>query len=164
MIRLAEEKDIEILGEIYNDAIVNSVATFELEKKSPEAMKKWFDAHKGYHALFVYETDGKAVGFASLSQYRPHQAFSASVELSIYVNKEYRGREIGTELMTEIIDFAKKAPEIHTVISVITSENTGSIKLHERFGFRFCGRVEDAGFKFGRYLGIDTFQLIFDQK
>ena len=59
-----------------------------------------------------------------------------------------------------MIEEAKKDPEIHTIVSVITGENQVSVNLHEKFGFSLCGRVHEVGKKFGRYLDIINYELI----
>ncbi len=160
-IRYAEEKDIESLLKIYNYEIENGFATFDLTPKSVEQWEQWFHCHNtGNHPLIVWDVDGTAVGYASLSGYREKEAYKSTVELSVYVDNGFRGRGIGTALMKEIIDIARKDESIHTVVSVITSDNEGSIRLHERLGFDYCGTIPQVGEKFGRMLGICNFCLI----
>lgn len=160
MIRRAEERDLAVLREIYNEAIVNSTATFDMECKSVEDRQQWFAAHIGKHRIYVYTEDDIAIAYASFSEYRDRPAFQQSVELSVYIEKGHRGMGIGKKLMAFMLEEAKMDVGIHTVISLITSENVGSIELHKQFGFHFCGRIQDAGFKFGRYLHMDIFQII----
>ncbi len=160
MIRPAEARDLPALKSIYDEAVRHSTATFVTQARTDAEMRAWFDAHTGYHALLVDERDGRAVGYASLSTYNPKQAYDTSVELSIYVDSAERGRHVGDALMTAILDFARHSDRIHNVISLITSENEVSIRMHQKYGFRFCGRIEDAGRKFGRYLGVDVYQLL----
>lgn len=163
MIRFGREEDIEALRRIYNDEVEHSVATFDLDPRTPEEMEEWFRAHHGIHRLLVWEEAGEAVAYATLSPYRQRKAFDATVELSVYVRQDQRGKGIGRALMEKLLEEARQDPGIHTVISVITSENTGSIRLHQRLGFTFCGRIQEAGFKFGRWLGIDHYQIMVDE-
>lgn len=160
MIRRAEQRDISRLRDIYNHAVLNSTATFDLEIKSMENRKKWFLEHTGKYALIVYETDHEAAGYASLSRFHERKAFDDTVELSIYIDEKYRRRNIGKELMKEIISIAKQDRSIHTIVSVITEGNEISYHLHEMFGFQFCGEVKEAGYKFGKYLGVRYYQLM----
>jgi phosphinothricin acetyltransferase len=148
MIREAALKDLAVIQSIYNEAILNTTVVFDIEPKTDAVMIRWFEAHKGYHKIFVYEENGETLGFAALSQYREHQAFAATVELSIYVEKAQRGAGIGRKLMTHTIAYAQQCDQIHTIVSVITSTNEGSIQFHLDFGFKSCGRIEDAGYKF----------------
>ncbi|MBR5329427.1 MAG: N-acetyltransferase [Firmicutes bacterium] len=159
-IRTAEKRDIADLLAIYNYEVEYGVATFDLNPKSMDEWEMWFAAHNvENHPLIVAEEDGRAVGYASLSSYREKEAYRTTVELSLYIHKDYRRRGIATALMTEILDMAKADDTIHTVVSVITAENDTSIALHEKFGFAPCGVIHDVGIKFGRYLSIANFEL-----
>ncbi|MBQ4104772.1 MAG: N-acetyltransferase [Clostridia bacterium] len=159
-IRKAQKRDIVPLLEIYNFEALNGTATFDLNPKSVEEWTRWYNNHNvGNHPLIVADVDGVAVGYASLSGYREKEAYKSTVELSVYVNRDYRGQGIGTELMQAILDMARKDESIHTVVSVITSDNQDSVHLHEKLGFTYCGTIHEVGRKFGRYLSISNFEL-----
>ncbi|MBS7009326.1 GNAT family N-acetyltransferase [Anaerostipes sp.] len=164
MIRKARQDDVTRITEIYNEVAANSAATFDLHAKSLEDRAVWMEEHKGNHPLLVYEADGTVAGYAGLSPYQDKEAFDATVELSIYLDSRYRGRGIGTKLMDAILSLARSRDDIHTVVSVITGGNIVSQKLHESFGFCYCGTIREAGYKFGKYLDIDTYQLIVRNK
>ncbi len=161
IIRTAEEKDMPELLNIYNYEVEHGLATFDLNPKTMEEWLGWFREHNvGNHPLIVDEEDGKAVGYASLSSYRPKEAYGATVELSVYIDKDYRRRGIAGELAFAILEIAKERNDIHTVISVITGGNEASIKLHERLGFVHCGTIREVGVKFGKMLDIENYQLM----
>lgn len=161
MIRKAQKCDVKRITEIYNEVVANSAATFDLEQKTLKDRAVWMEQHKGKHPLFIYEEPGgEAAGYASLSAYGEKKAFDAAVELSIYLDSRCRGQGIGTKLMEAVIGEARNREDIHTIISVITEGNEISKRLHERFGFKRCGSIREAGFKFGRYFDIDIYQLI----
>lgn len=161
LIRQAVESDLPSLLAIYNYEVVNSVATFDMEPKNLEQRRVWFDEHNvGNHPLIVAEVEGRVVGYASLSSYRVKEAYAATVELSVYVDVAYRGKGVATMLMDAILEMARKDESIHLVVSVITGENEASVKLHEKYGFSYCGTVHQVGFKHGRYLDIVTYELI----
>ena len=164
MIRKAELKDIPAVMDIYNDAILHTTATFDTEIKDYEDRLAWFQAHTGQYVIFVYEEAGTVAGYASLSRYRERKAFDPAVEISIYIHAGYRGRGIGRSLMEKTLQYAKECPQIGTVVSLITSENEVSIRLHERFGFSCCGQIRQAGVKFGRKLGLNAYQIIYDRE
>ena len=122
---------------------------------------KWFRAHNvDNHPLLVAEIDGRAVGYASLSEYREKEAYKRTVELSVYVDPEYRRMGVARALMEAILEEARSRDDIHMVISVITEGNEASIRLHEEFGFIHCGTMKEVGEKFGKLLDIDNFQLM----
>lgn len=161
ILRLAEEKDVPALAGIYNYEVEHGTATFDVKPRTLSDRLDWFYAHNvGNHPLIVAEEDGEAVGYACLSPYRPKGAYSATVELSVYVHKDYRRRGIARKLMIRILDMARQDPSIHSVISVITSGNEASIYLHEELGFLHCGTMKEVGVKFGKYLDIDNYQMM----
>ena len=104
--------------------------------------------------------DGHVAGYASLSSYREKEAYRSTVELSVYVSPAYRRRGVAAALMKEILELAKRDESIHMVVSVITSGNEASEKLHRKFGFSFCGTIHDMGFKMGEYRSIDNYELM----
>ena len=159
-IRKAEIKDLKELLDIYNYEVKNGVATLDLEEKNIEEWKEWFLNHnKDNHPLFVAEIENHIAGYVSLSSYREKEAFKSTVELSIYIGAEYRKLGIATKLMDFILKEAKNDESIHTVVSVITSGNKASEKLHKKFDFEFCGTIKEVGIKFGKYRDIDNYRL-----
>ncbi len=160
-IRKAERKDLSALLDIYNYEVEKGVATFDLNPKGMEEWEAWFACHNvANHPLLVLEECGAVMGYASLSPYREKEAYAATVELSIYISPQHRGKGAAQALMEEILKLAREDETIHTVVSVITSGNAASIRLHEKFGFAFSGTIREVGWKMGRYLDIDNFYLI----
>lgn len=160
-IRAAEEKDMPELLDIYNYEVEKGYATFDLRPKTMEERMVWFREHnRDNHPLIVAEEDGKAVGYASLSSYRIKEAYAATVELSLYVHKDYRRRGIAAELAETILNMAREREDIHTVISVITGGNAASMKLHKKLGFTHCGTMREVGVKFGKLLDIENYQIM----
>lgn len=158
-IRPGRQEDAAALLEIMNYEIRNNTATFDLREKTPEEWQRFMEAHnRDNHPLLVAEADGRAVGYASLSPYREKEAYCTTVELSVYVHPDYRRRGIARALMQAILEKAGKDPAIRTVVSVITGENTGSIRLHEQMGFRYSGTLHAVGRKFGRWLDVVNYE------
>lgn len=159
-IRKAEVSDLPRLLEIYNYEVLNTTATFDIDPQTPEQRRIWFDRHQSEkHFILAAEVGGGTVGYASLSPYRPLDAYAGTAELSVYVYAEWRRQGIASALMSETIRLARECGELRTLISVITSDNEPSIKLHERFGFICRGVIPDVGVKFGRSLGIVNYTL-----
>lgn len=104
--------------------------------------------------------DDVVVGYASLSPYRTKDAFKSTVELSIYIHQDHRGKGVASKLMAHILEHAKENDTLHTVVSVITAGNEGSTKLHSRFGFTYCGLTPEVGFKHGKYQDTETYALL----
>ncbi len=159
-IRKAQAADLQELLDIYNYEVEHGVATLDLQLKTLEQWRQWFDAHNvGNHPLIVAERDGHVAGYASLSPYREKEAYQSTVELSVYIAPDDRRKGVATALMREILEEARRDGRTHTVVSVITAGNEASIRLHERFGFTFCGTICEVGEKFGRYLDIENYSL-----
>ena len=160
LIRKAEQKDLRELLEIYNYEVVNGVSTLDLNPRTLEDWQTWFDHHNvENHPLYVAEVEGRVAGYSSLSSYREKEAYKSTVELSIYISPDFRKRGFATALMAFILEEAKADERTHAVVSVITSGNEASCKLHEKFGFAFCGTVPEVGMKFGKYQDIVTYWL-----
>lgn len=159
--RVAQERDVPYLRDIYNYEVVNGTATFDVEPRTMENRMEWFREHNvDNHPLIVAEMDGRAVGYASLSSYRPKEAYSVTVELSVYVDPAYRCRGVARRLMSDILEEARRREDIHSVVSVITGENEASVKLHREFGFEYCGTKKEVGKKFGKLLDTVDYQLM----
>lgn len=159
-IRKAKIDDLKYLLDIYNYEVVHGTATFDLHPKTLEERTAWFYEHNiDNHPLYVAEIDEKIAGYVTLSAYRQKEAYKGTVELSIYIGPDYRKRGVASALMEFIICEAKSDPDIHVIVSVITGENTASVKLHEKFGFTYCGTLKEVGYKFGRYIDISNFIL-----
>ena len=134
-IRTATENDLPRLLEIYNDIIINTTAVYDYEPHTIEMRKQWWEAKKAQgFPVFVAEEDGRIVGFSSIGPFRAWAAYKYSVENSVYVASNARGKGIGKLLIPPLLD-ASKSLGMHTVIAGIDATNEASIKLHKRFGF-----------------------------
>lgn len=161
MIRSAEEKDIQAILEIYNEAILHTTAVYHYSAYTFEMMKQWYDDKKtaGFPVLvFEGEEDGIIYGFATFGSFRPHAAYQYTVEHSIYVHSDYRKKGIGSKLLSDLIDVAKKEGYA-TLVAGIDAVNTNSIAVHTRFGFTHAGTIKKAGYKFDKWLDLAFYQL-----
>jgi phosphinothricin acetyltransferase len=125
-------------------------------------MAEWFrtKAAGNYPVIgAIDEEDGSLLGFSSYGTFRSAPAYKYTVEHSVYVRHDCRGRGLGRILLQEIIDRAQ-AQNYHVLVGGIDSKNEISIRLHEKFGFAHCGGVKHAGFKFGQWLDLVFYQLI----
>lgn len=161
VIRPITEDDVPSCLDIYNYEVVNGVATLDLEPRTLPEWQEWYEAHQTQeHGIFVGHIDNVVVGYASLSPYRIKDAFKSTVELSIYIHEDYRGKGVASKLMAHILDHAKATDILHTVVSVITAGNAASTALHKRFGFTYCGLTPQVGFKHGKYQDTETYALL----
>lgn len=161
IIRSIAKDDVFACLSIYNYEVEHGVATLDLEPRTLEEWHEWYNAHSDeQYPIIVGTIDDVVVGYASLSPYRLKDAFKSTVELSIYIHQNYRGRGVATRLMEHILEMAKADTMIHNVVSVITAGNEGSTKLHNRFGFTYCGLTPEVGFKHEKYQDTETYALL----
>ena len=163
IIRKAVPQDFEALRAIYNHEAVYTCNNFDTHAIEPQ---EWIARMSAYnkpdenHPLLVAEDDGVVCGYASLSRFRPKHGYTGSVELSIYVSRDHRGKGIGNKLMAAIVEEAQNDPRTHTIVSVVIPQNAASMALHKKFNFEFCGCIREAAFKRGAYHDINYYQLI----
>lgn len=158
-IRQATRHDIGSIVEIYNEAVLNTVATFDTVPRTLAQQEAWFDAHGERHPIVVAEQDGQVVGWASLNAYSDRLAYERTAELSLYIHSNHRGQGMGQQL-TEAVLKAGKSAGLHTVLSRIVEGNESSIYIHEKWGFHHVGVMKEVGFKFGRLLDVVIMQKI----
>ena len=159
-IRTAREDDLPRLLEIYNDIIINTTAVYDYEPHTIEMRKQWWEAKKAQgFPVFVAEEDGRIVGFSSIGPFRAWAAYKYSVENSVYVASDARGKGIGKLLIPPLLD-ASKSLGMHTVIAGIDATNEASIKLHKRFGFEEVAHFKQVGWKFERWLDLKFLQVM----
>jgi L-amino acid N-acyltransferase len=147
--------------DIFNEAIVNSTALFDYKPRTPESMVAWFKAKEAdrFPVVGIESDEGQLLGFASYGTFRAWPAYKYSIEHSVYVQKDHRGKGLGRKLMQALIAEARDQ-NYHVTIGGIEATNTGSIALHRSLGFTHCGTIQQAGFKFGRWLDLSFYQLI----
>lgn len=161
LIRRAAAGDLPDILAIYNHEALHGLATLDLAAKTLDDFSLWFTAHQEErYPVFVAETSGRVIGYAALSPFREKEGFGTTAELSVYVAAEHRRRGAASALMAAIVSHACQRPELHALVATITSGNTASIRLNERFGFRPCGELREAARKFGNYVDVVFYELL----
>ena len=160
MIREAETKDLPVILDIMNEAILNTTAVYDYEPKMMAFVEDWFQKKQLDKApVLIYEMDQKAIAYGTYGRFRPRDAYRYSVEHSIYVHKDFRGAGAGTQLLYALI---KRAQEegYHTMIAGIDAANEKSYGFHKKMGFVEAGRVKEVGYKFDTWLDLIFMQLM----
>jgi phosphinothricin acetyltransferase len=156
--RLVEPRDAEATRAIYNVEVLESTVTFDITPRSLADQRQWIDEHSGGHPAIVAVKDaGEVVGFASLSPFKPRAAYAPTVEDSVYVHRDGRGRGVGELLLREIIRLGTDHG-FHSVIARIVGGHEASIALHRKCGFEEIGCEREVGRKFGRWLDVVLMQ------
>ncbi|WP_329178297.1 GNAT family N-acetyltransferase [Streptomyces sp. NBC_01477] len=153
-VRAGAEKDLAALTDIYNHYIRETPITFDVTPFTPEERRPWLLSHPedGPHRLLVARSagDGRILGYATSSPFRPKAAYATSVETSVYLAPDAGGRGIGTRLYTALFE-ALADQDVHRAYAGVTLPNEASIRIHRRFGFQQIGVYEEVGRKFGTY-------------
>lgn len=152
-IRLARPDDAAGIVEIYNDAVTNSTAVFDLVPRTLAQQQAWLADRSGAHAVLVAVDDAVVVGFASLSPYRDRPAYNTTVESSVYVHRDRQGAGIGRALMDRLVAQATDHG-FHAAMARIVDDNAASIAVHEAVGYEVVGREREVGRKFNRWLDV----------
>jgi L-amino acid N-acyltransferase YncA len=160
-IRRAELRDLESITKIYNDAILNTTATFDAEPKSIDGQRKWFTTHDERYPILVAEINGQVVGWAALTRWSDRTAYDGTAETSFYVDDKFRGRGIGWNLKQAVIEEARRLG-FHTLIARVAEGSETSLRLNQRAGFVLIGTMKEVGRKFGGWLDVHVLQKMLD--
>jgi L-amino acid N-acyltransferase YncA len=152
---------LEAIRSIYNHEIEHTTSLYEYEPRSVETIVSWWAAKQaaGLPVLGIEAEPGVLAGFASWGPFRPFPAYVHTVEHSVYVDSRFRGRGVGRTLVAALIEEAR-GRDLHAMVGVIDATNTASISLHRQLGFTHGGTLREVGFKFGRWLDVEFWQLI----
>lgn len=162
-LRRATSRDLPGIREIYNHAIRELPATFEVTEKTVADRAAWLRTHGDRYPVFVAVDGDTVLGWASLSPYAAREAYRFTVETSIYLRPDQYGRGLGTRLLATLLD-AARAQCYHTAIALITGGNAASIRLHEKFGFTHVGILRQVGWKFDRWHDITIMQALLEPR
>ncbi|MCF7532442.1 GNAT family N-acetyltransferase [Pseudomonas petrae] len=153
ILRDARDSDMPAVQAIYAHHVIHGTASFELEPPTVEHMlQRRADICANGLPYLVAERDGEVVGYGYATLYRPRPAYRFTVEDSVYVREGMAGFGIGHALLAAVIQHCMESGRRQMVAIIGNSENSASIRLHARLGFRQVGVFESVGFKHGRWL------------
>ena len=159
-VRQAVIADLPQMLDIYNDLILHTTAVYSNDPHTLEMRLDWFKLKKdqGFPILVAVE-ENIVLGFATIGPFRSWPGYKHTVENSVYVAENSRGKGIGKLLLKELIDAAREL-NFHAVIAGIDADNDISISLHQQFGFEEVAHLKEVGFKFNRWLDLKFLQLL----
>lgn len=159
-IRPASERDAAELADIYNYYVSNTYISFETEPVAAEQMaQRIAETIVTPLPWLIAEASEGIVGYAYATRWKRRRAYRFSVESAIYMDPEHTRQGIGDPLYSTLVD-AIRSMSIHSVIGGIALPNEGSVRLHERLGFKKVGHLEQVGYKFGRWVDVGYWQLL----
>ena len=160
LVRKAGEEDLPVLLDIYNDIILHTTAVYDYQPHTLDMRRQWWQTkqEQGF-PVFVAEENENILGFSSIGPFRAWAAYQYSVENSVYVRSDCRGKGIGKLLLAPLIDAAKELG-MHTIIAGVDAGNESSLRLHQHFGFTEVAHFREVGWKFDRWLDLKFLQLM----
>lgn len=153
VIRDAAADDMAAVQAIYAHHVRRGLASFEIEPPDVAEMARRRQAIVGHGLPYlVAAADGRVLGYAYAGPYRPRPAYRFTLEDSVYIADGFAGRGIGRRLLAELIERCTRLGYRQMVAVIGDSQNSPSIRLHERLGFVRAGVIRSAGFKHGRWV------------
>ncbi|HZO87369.1 MAG TPA: GNAT family N-acetyltransferase [Chthonomonadaceae bacterium] len=160
-IRPATHADLPAILDIYNEAVLNTTASYDYEPHTPEQRTAWFEEHiqTNYPVFVAQDGTGRVVGWSALSPYRNRVGYRYTAETSVYVASDRRGQGIGKLLLPPLIEAARQTG-LHALVAGIDAEGEASLRLHAAFGFEKVAHFKQVGYKFGRWLDVIFMELL----
>ena len=152
-IRQAEPLDAAAICRIYNQGIEDRVATLETELRTPGERLEWLEAHGARHPVLVAVADGQVAGWGSLNRFNPRPAYDHVADLSVYVERDWRGRGVGRRLLERLVETARGLG-YHKMVLAAFPTNAAGIALYERLGFSTVGVYREQGVLDGKWVDV----------
>ena len=159
-VRAAKESDIAAITSIYAHHVLHGTGSFEIDPPDADEMaRRMADVVERDLPYLVAESNGTVVGYAYAAPYRTRIAYRFTLEDSVYVDHRHAGRGVGAMLLEELIRACKQWGCRQLVAVIGDSENTASIRVHEKLGFQHSGTLHGVGYKFDRWIDSVFMQL-----
>ncbi len=144
-IRDADEADVPAILAIYNDVVINTTAIYDERPSTLEERQAWFNARRGAgFPVLVAELDDEVVGFSTFGEWRSRWGYRYTVEHSVHVRADCRGRGFGRALIEALFPRAV-ARGVHMMMAHIDAAAAASRRLHEKLGFTMVGTFREVG-------------------
>jgi L-amino acid N-acyltransferase len=156
----AVHQDLPQILAIYNEVIRNSTAVFSEVEFTEARGTAWLDAKReqGFPLIVARDASG-VVGFGTFGEFRSWPGYRHSIEHSVHVRLDCRGKGLGRALVAALMRRATDMGK-HAMIAGIDADNSVSIRLHRSLGFATVGHFHEVAFKFGRWLDLVFMECI----
>jgi len=158
VIRSATTADAAALADIYNPFVLHSTITFEEEPVEPAEMARRIAERGAALPWLVEEREGRILGYAYASPWKPRSAYRFTVESTVYVAPDAARRGVGEGLYRALFDDLRRRG-LHSIIGLIALPNAASVALHEKLGFVKAAHLQEVGRKFDRWIDVGNWQL-----
>ena len=161
MIRVSIPQDRERILEITNEVIIHTNAIYREEPHTLESRTSYFEEKEHLNIpIFVYEENGHVLGFITYGSFRDNPGYRFTVEHSLHVHADARGKGIGEALLRHLIESLRNT-EIKSIVGVIDSKNSVSRHLHEKCGFYLSGTLYSVAVKKNQWLDACFYQYMY---
>lgn len=150
-VRRATRADAAAINRIYNHYVRSSTCTWHLTEETEEGRRRWIESRSPLHPVFVAESEGEVLGWASLSVYNARQGWDGTVEDSVFIDHRHQGKGLGRLLLGRLIEEAGKLGH-RVIVARISGDQEASLRLHTTLGFENVGRLKGVGRKLGQSL------------
>jgi len=152
-VRAATAADAAAICVVYNQGIEDRLATLETERRTPAERREWLAARGVRHPVVIAESGGQAVGWASLNRFNPRPAYDHVADISVYVERGWRGRGIGRRLIERLVELGREHA-YHKLVLAAFPFNAAGMALYERCGFRTVGVYREQGLLDGAWVDV----------
>lgn len=160
IVRACEQRDVDAICEIYNYYIENTIITFEEAPVTRREMAGRISACMRDFPWLVCESDSRVAGYAYATRWHGRVGYRYSVEVTVYVRRGESGKGYGQALYAKLLQLL--AGKYHAIVAGISLPNEGSVRLHEKFGFRKVAHFSEVGRKFDRWVDVGYWQKVLD--
>lgn len=161
VVRAAAAEDAAAIARIYNHYVAETIITFEEDAVGEAEMRERIEETRSASLpWFVAIENGELAGYAYASRWKSRCAYRYSLEVTVYVDPAYSRRGIGSKLYAALLP-ALRSAGYHAAMGGIALPNDASIRLHEKFGFKQVAHFKESGFKFGKWIDVGYWQLVF---
>jgi L-amino acid N-acyltransferase YncA len=153
VVRAAEAHDADAICTIHNQGIVDRIATLDTALRTPAGCREWLGERDPRHPVIVAEAGSTVVGWASLNRFNTRHVYDHVADFSVYVERAWRGRGLGTELLVRLIERARELG-YHKMVLAALAFNEAGIALYGRAGFQTVGVYREHGQLDGRWVDV----------
>lgn len=162
-IRKVELSDTAAICDIYNYYIENTAVSFEtVAVKETEMKERITNIINWGFPYNVIEVNGRIAGYYYISKWKERCAYSSTKEVTIYLDKDMTGKGLGSLLYEHLFKSIDRK-STHVLMAGICIPNEGSVKLHEKFGFRQVAHMKEVGWKFEKWQDVGYWELILSE-
>ncbi|REE84397.1 phosphinothricin acetyltransferase [Paenibacillus taihuensis] len=152
---------LENVRNTYNYYVDHTTVTYDLYPYTSEQIKTLIEPLSDLYRSYVVLVDGQYAGYVLLTQHKKRPAFNVTAEVSIYLDQAFIGQGLGRK-SAEFIERVARELNFHSLIAAICTENTGSVALFDKLGYKQVAYYQEIASKFDRWLDSVSYQKILD--